>query len=42
MGARLSDRKIVLTKVIKEIPGLVEIVPHKLCTSVDEVFEEFN
>ena len=42
MGARLSDRKIVLTKVIREMPGLVEIVPHKLCSSVDEVFEEFN
>jgi ATP-dependent DNA ligase len=42
MGARLSDRKIVLTKVIREMPGLIEIVPHKLCTSVDEVFEEFN
>ncbi len=42
MGARLTDRKIVLSKILREIPGLIELVPHKLCTSVDEVFEEFN
>jgi ATP-dependent DNA ligase len=42
MGARLTDRKIVLNKVVREIPNIVEIVPYKLCQTVDEVFEEFN
>ena len=42
MGARLTDRKIVLNKVVREVPGIVEIVQHKLCHNVDEVFEEFN
>lgn len=42
MGARLKDRKTVLSKVIKEIPNTLEIVRGKECMTVDEVFEEFN
>ena len=42
MGARLSDRKIVLSRVVREVPNVVEVVPHRLCQTVDEVFDEFN
>ena len=42
MGARLCDRKIVLSRVVKEIPNTLEVVMGKECDSVDEVFEEFN
>lgn len=42
MGARLLDRKTVLTRVIKEVPNTLEMVMGKECESVDEVFEEFN
>ena len=42
MGARLSDRKTVLSRVVKEVPNTLEIVLGKECSSVDEVFEEFN
>jgi len=42
MGARLQDRKIVLSRVVKEVPNVLEIVRGKECLSVEEVFEEFN
>ena len=42
MGARLQDRKIVLNRIIKEVPNILEIVRGKECMTVDEVFEEFN
>ena len=42
MGARLQDRKTVLSRIIKEIPNILEIVRGKECMTVDEVFEEFN
>jgi ATP-dependent DNA ligase len=42
MGARLSDRKIVLSRVLKEIPNTLEVVMGKECEGVDAVFEEFN
>ena len=42
MGARLQDRKTVLTKIINEVPHVFEIVRGKECLTPDEVFEEFN
>lgn len=42
MGARLCDRKTVLSRVVKEIPNTLEVVIGKECETVDEVFEEFN
>ncbi len=42
MGARLQDWKTVLLRIMKEVPNTLEIVRGKECTTVDEVFEEFN
>ena len=42
MGARLLDRKTVLSRIIKEVPNTLEVVMGKECETVDAVFEEFN
>ena len=42
MGARLQDRKVVLQRIIKEVPNTLEIENGKECESVEQVFEEFN
>ena len=42
MGARLLDRKTVLSRIVKEVPNTLEVVMGKECETVDAVFEEFN
>lgn len=42
MGARLCDRKTVLSRVIKEIQNVLEVEVGKECETADDVFEEFN
>ena len=42
MGARLKDRKVVLERVVREVPQRLEVVRGRECLTVEEVFEEFN
>lgn len=42
MGARLMDRKVVLSRIVKEIPNTLEVERGKECENIAEVFEEFN